>query len=229
MRARRTRDEVAVLHDAVLDRWAAGVSGALITSALSLGAAHVSCILHEARRRGDPRAGFRYAVAGRVRLSAPPAPVPAAAPVAVDAPRAALLRAVQAAAQARDPYWARKAAVLDAWAPGLDAPTIGAAIGMRWRTVTMIVSRAQAKGDRRAVRRQHDPADGLSAHMRVALDRLDRRYGVTASIPGETACSQATLSPGSSMWSAAPPCRAAPRTGCSRSASSGTRLARSSA
>ncbi|MGN7127030.1 hypothetical protein [Methylorubrum thiocyanatum] len=191
MKARRTQAEAAVLHDAVLDRWAAGVSGALITSALGLGAAHVSCILHESRRRGDPRAGFRYAVAGRIRMSAPPAPVPAAAQVAIDAPRAALLRAVQAAAQARDPHRARKAAVLDARAAGLDAPTIGAAVGMRWKTVSMIVSRARAKGDARAVRRQHDPADGLSVHMRVALDRLDRRYGVTASIPGETACSQA--------------------------------------
>lgn len=65
MRVRRTRAEAAVLHDAVLNRWAARVSGALITTALGLGAAHVSCILHEACRRGDPRAGFRYEVAGR--------------------------------------------------------------------------------------------------------------------------------------------------------------------
>ncbi|WP_143012211.1 hypothetical protein [Methylobacterium phyllostachyos] len=177
-----------MLHDAVLDRWAAGVSGTLITSALGLNPPHVSAILHEARRRGDPRAGFRYAVAGRVRLSAAPAPPPAPEPIVVDVPRAALVRAARAAAEAAVPQRARRSAILDAWAAGLDAPTIGAALGMRWRSVTMVVVRARASGDRRAVRRQHDPADGLSNDMRVKLDRMDRRYGVIASIPGETEC-----------------------------------------
>ncbi|GLS45861.1 hypothetical protein [Methylobacterium brachythecii] len=159
------------------------MSDTLIGTDLGAAASHVSAILHEARRRGDPRAGYRYAVAGRVRLSAPPAPPPAAEPIVVDAPRAALLRAVKAAMGSADEHQARKAAILDAWACGMDAPTIGSILEMRWRTVTLIVSRARAKGDPRAHRRQHDCRDGLSVAYRVTLDRLDWRYGVTASIP----------------------------------------------
>ena len=183
MRDRRTPAEAAVLRDAVLDRWVAGVSGTLIGTALGLAASHVSVILHDARRRRDPRAGFRYAVAGRIRMSAPPAPPPAPDPIVVDVPRAALLRAVQAALPGRDGERMRREAILDAWVAGMDAPTIAAALGRRWKSVGMVVFRARERGDPRAHRRQHDCRDGLSVAYRVTLDRLDRRYGVTASIP----------------------------------------------
>jgi len=182
MRDRRTPAEAAVLRDAVLDRWAAGVSGTLLTAALGLNPSHVSVILYDARRRGDPRAGFRYAVAGRIRMSAPPEPVPAPEPIVVDVPRMALLRACQAAIPGKDGERHRREAILDAWHAGMDAPQIGATLGMRWKSVGMVVQRARARGDRRAVRRQHDCRDGLSVSYRRTLDRLDRRYGVIASI-----------------------------------------------
>lgn len=68
--------------------------------------------------------------------------------------------------------------MLDASAAGIEGPAIEAALGMRWKTV----SRARAKGDPRAHRRQHDCRDGLSVAYRRTLDRLDRLYGVTESI-----------------------------------------------
>ncbi|WHQ68536.1 hypothetical protein [Methylorubrum extorquens] len=95
----------------------------------------------------------------------------------------ALLRACQAATPGRDGERERREAILDAWAGGMDAPQIGATLGMRWKTVSMVVFRARARGDGRAVRRQHDCRDGLSTPYRRTLDRLDRLYGVTASIP----------------------------------------------
>lgn len=191
MALRRTRSEAAALAGAVLDRWATGSPAAAIAAVLRISTGDVSRIVHQARRRKDPRAGFRYHVAGMIRVSSPPAPSRPPESIVVDLPRAVLLRAARAAAEASDPHQARRNAVLDAWAAGLDAPTIGGAIGMRWKTISMWISRARTKGDRRAVRRQHDPADGLSDCMRVALDRLDRRYGVTASIPGDPECQAA--------------------------------------
>lgn len=191
MKLRRTRSEAAALAGEVLDRWAKGSPAAAIAAVLQVSTGDVSRIVHQARRRQDPRAGFRYHVAGMVRVSSPPAPSRPPEPIVVDLPRAALLRAARAAAEASDPHQARRNAVLDAWAAGLDAPTIGTALGMRWKTVSMWISRARAKGDRRAVRRQHDPADGLSDYMRMNLDRLDRRYGVIASIPGGAECQSA--------------------------------------
>lgn len=191
MLARRTRAEVAALREAVLDAWAAGWSMAAIAARSGTTVSNVGCILHEARRRGEARAGFRYHVAGTVRVSAPPPPPPPA-PAPLAGARAALLHAAKGIVPGPDGRRARKDAILDAWAAGLESPEIGAALGMRWRTATMVVSRAREKGDPRAHRCQHDPADGLSTHMRVTLDRLGRRYGVTASIPGETACSQAS-------------------------------------
>lgn len=191
MALRRTRSEAAALAGEVLDRWAKGSPAAAIAAVLRVNAGDVSRIVHQARRHGDARAGFRYHVAGMVRVSSPPAPRPAPQPIVVDLPRAVLLRAARAAAEAAIPQRARRAAILDAWAAGLDAQTIGATLGMRWRSVMMVVVRARASGDHRAHRRQHDPAEGLSDNMRVTLDRLDRRYGVTASIPGETPCQAA--------------------------------------
>lgn len=174
MAARRTRAEVAALRKAVLDAWAAGGRLAAIADALGVTVSTVARELREGRRKRDPRAGFRYRCAASRQASAPPASLPAAP---------------KARPATKPP--SRREAVLDAWAAGMDGPEIGRLLGMRWKTASMIVHRARERGDPRAHRRQHDPADGLPPSTRRALERAARRYGVTASIPGETACSQA--------------------------------------
>ncbi|WP_342163137.1 hypothetical protein [Methylobacterium sp. SD21] len=79
----------------------------------------------------------------------------------------------------------RRNAILNAWAAGKEAPQIASVLGMRWRTVTMVVIRARKAGDPRATRRHHDPADGMAPSVRAALERAARRYGVTVTVPGE--------------------------------------------
>jgi hypothetical protein len=51
--------------DAVLDRWKAGETCAGIGKALDIDAAHVSGIVWQARRKGDPRAIRRRAPTGK--------------------------------------------------------------------------------------------------------------------------------------------------------------------
>ncbi|KQP33841.1 hypothetical protein ASF49_08210 [Methylobacterium sp. Leaf104] len=166
----RTKEEARALREAVLDRWASGMAMAEIASECGITRPYVGVILNGARARLDRRAGYRYAVHGLVRLSPAPAPVRPAQALTPPAPPRPGGR----------PDPARREAILDAWASGLDAPTIAAPLGMRWRSVIMVVVRARAKGDRRAHRRQPDAANGLTDAYRRTLDRLDRLYGVRA-------------------------------------------------
>ncbi|MGA4555214.1 hypothetical protein [Methylorubrum aminovorans] len=162
MKARRTRAEVAALREAVLDAWAAGGRLAAIADTLGVTVSTVARELREGRRRRDPRAAFRYRCAGSRGIKAPATRLPVA-------PKA------RPALKARP----RREAVLDAWAAGMDGPEIGRRLGMRWKTASMIVHRARRRGDPRAHRRQHDPADGPSKWTRQTLERAARRYGVT--------------------------------------------------
>ncbi|MFJ7441197.1 hypothetical protein ACIQW5_26505 [Methylorubrum thiocyanatum] len=170
MKARRTRAEVAALREAVLDAWAAGGRLAALAASLGVTLSTVARELREGRRKADPRAGFRYRCAGSRGTKAPARlpPTPKARPAT------------------RPP--SRREAVLDAWAAGMDGPEIGRLLGMRWKTASMIVHRARERGDPRAHRRQHDPADGPSRWTRLALERAARRYGVTVIYPEDRPC-----------------------------------------
>ncbi|MFJ7441089.1 hypothetical protein ACIQW5_25925 [Methylorubrum thiocyanatum] len=171
MKARRTRAEAAVLREAVLDAWAAGGRLAAIAATLGVTVSTVAREVREGRRRRDPRAGFRYRCAASRQASAP-----AARLLVAPKPRPAL----------KAP--SRREVILNAWAAGQEAPEIAAALGMRWRSVTMVVIRARRRGDPRAHRRQHDPADGLPRWSRQALERAARRYGVTVIYPEDRPC-----------------------------------------